>query len=358
MKLDEIESVLEAYGLSPYQANAFLTVLELRDASVSEINEASNVPQPRIYDVLETLNEKGIIETYEKGSLRARITDPTTFIDSLEQLGEDLYDTADIIDDYYQKPPLEKHSFEIYDDFQQVLKHAVEDVRQSTDSINLALSASSFLQLHNPLKEAIENDIIINISIHITEGSKTGIDDLMPYLRDAASEVRYRETSAPFLALVDSHRSYFGVSRPQSGYGMFVQDQALSTMLYRYFQDTLWRRWEVIHGHGRRTDKFRREYASIRNCVRDLRSYPANRDSLEVTVDGYETDTGRERHIEGVVADFYPSVDDGISVTDADQINLAVETECKTYTVGGFGAIVEDLRATRIRVTRLEDPSA
>lgn len=180
--------------------------------------------------------------------------------------------------------------------------------------------------------------------------AKTSIDDLEPYLRDAASEARYRETPVPFLALIDFHRSYFGVSRSQSGYGIFVQDQALTTMLYRYFQDALWNRWEVIH--RRHTGEFPKEYTNIRNCVRELRSYADEEDFLRVSVDGYETETGRERHIEGVVADIYPNGDSGISVTDADQICLTVETESKMYTVGGFGAIVEDLRATRIQVMR------
>lgn len=351
MKLEEIESVLETYGLSPYQANAFLTVLELRDASVSEINEASNVPQPRIYDVLETLDEKGIVETYQKESLRARITDSSTFIDNLEQMANDLHATAEIVNEYCQKPPLERHTFEIYDSFQKVLEYSKEDIQQATGSINLALSASDFMQLRSPLEE-VADDNIINISIHVADSAKTTIDDLEPYLRDAASEVRYRETSAPFLALIDFHRSYFGVSRPQSGYGIFIQDQALTTMLYRYFQDALWNRWEVIYrGH---TGEFPKEYTSIRNCVRELRSYADKEDFLQVSVDGYETETGRERHIEGVIADIYPARDSGITVADADQICLTVETESKTYTVGGFGAIVEDLRATRIQVTELK----
>lgn len=355
MDLDRVESVLEEYGLSSYQATAFLTILEFRDASVTEINEESDIPQPRIYDVLETLDEEGLIETYEKESLRARVTDPTDFIRDLERKADDFYASADVIEEYWQKPPLEKHEFEIYSQFRQLIDHSIEGIGGADESVHLATSASDLLRIQDALKEAIETGIIINVSIHIDEASETDIDDLKPYLREMASEVRYRETPGPFLALVDSHKAYFGVSRPRTGYGIFVQDQALSTMLYQYFQDSLWSRWEVIH--GRSTGDFPKEYASIRTCIRELWPYVDRDVSLQASVNGYKTDTGREKRIEGEIVSVYPDEDSGVAMRHADQACLFVESGSETYTVGGFGAIVEDIRATRIRISGTDSPA-
>ena len=55
MDTDELHAVLEEAGLSPYQADAYVTLLALGSASASEIATASGVPQPRIYDVLRGL---------------------------------------------------------------------------------------------------------------------------------------------------------------------------------------------------------------------------------------------------------------------------------------------------------------
>ncbi|WP_225336044.1 TrmB family transcriptional regulator [Halomicrobium urmianum] len=352
MGLDEIESVLEEYGLSPYQANAYLTILELRDASASEINEASNVPQPRIYDILETLDEKGLVETYEKESLRARIIDPTEFTSQLEEKADNFVESAELINDYWEKSPLEKHSFEIYSDFTKVINYADEDIRQANESIHLAISASNFLQVRDALTDVVANGIIVNVSAYVSEESETGIEDLAPYLRETTSEARYRRDPAPFLALVDAHKAYFGVSRPRTGYGMFVQDQALSTMLYRYFQDTLWRRWDIIH--ERSTGDLPKEYASIRQCIRELQPYSDKENPLWVSVDGYETETGRETHVEGFITDIFPDTDDDVTLKEADQVFLVVESESESYTIGGFGALVEDVRATRIQISNVE----
>ena len=349
MDFDRMEDVLEEYGLSPYQANAFLTLLELRDASVSEINEASNVPQPRIYDVLETLDEKGFVETYKHESLRARIVNPVDFTSRLEQRADRFRESASLIQEYWQMPPLEKHTFEIYGDFQTILEHSAKDVGSAEESIHLAISASDFLRMQDALETAVSNDVIVNVSIYVSENSETSVEDLEPFLREAASEARYRENHAPFLALVDSHKAYFGVRRLREGYGMYVQDQALSTMLYRYFQDTLWKRWDVVH--ERHTGTFPKEFASIRRCLTELRSYFDGDDALRASVDGYDTETGREMRVEGTIVDIHPMADSGIGIEEADQVCLSVDSDSETYTVGGFGAIVEDVRATRIRVS-------
>jgi DNA-binding MarR family transcriptional regulator len=63
MDTDELHAVLEEAGLSPYQADAYETLLELGSASASEIATTSGVPQPRIYDVLRGLEDDGYVTT-------------------------------------------------------------------------------------------------------------------------------------------------------------------------------------------------------------------------------------------------------------------------------------------------------
>ncbi|WP_435157485.1 helix-turn-helix domain-containing protein [Haladaptatus sp. DFWS20] len=52
MDPNEFHTILEDAGFSPYQADAYTTLLELGSAPASEIASTSGVPQPRIYDVL------------------------------------------------------------------------------------------------------------------------------------------------------------------------------------------------------------------------------------------------------------------------------------------------------------------
>lgn len=75
MNGDTLADTLEDAGLSPHQADAFVTLLERGSASATDIAKASSVPDARIYDVLRDLEEDGYIETYEQDSLHARAND-------------------------------------------------------------------------------------------------------------------------------------------------------------------------------------------------------------------------------------------------------------------------------------------
>ncbi len=53
---------LEEIGLKKYEARAYLALLQLGEAVASAIANKAGIPQPRIYDVLESLLDKGLIE--------------------------------------------------------------------------------------------------------------------------------------------------------------------------------------------------------------------------------------------------------------------------------------------------------
>ncbi len=346
MNPDELQSVLEDGELSPYQAKAFVALLKLGDASVSELVDACTVPQPRIYDVLRTLNEKGYIETYEDDALRARVIDPVELISELETKSGRYSAAAETIDDIWEQPTHGQHDVEIFTEFSQVIHHAIDGIERANDSVNVAATGSEFLDLRSALHAAKADGVIVNLSLALDPSFRTTIDDFESYFEETASEVRYRERFSPFLTLVDASESYFGVPRREHGYGMFVQDPALSTMLYGHFQDSLWERWDRVYTD--RTETFPKKYTDIKNCVAEIMPHVAEEAPLVARVNGYETNTGFEARIEGRIVDIVPAPDADVRARDADQVSLIVESDSETYSIGGFGAILEDIRAVSI----------
>jgi sugar-specific transcriptional regulator TrmB len=61
----------------------YVTLLALCAAPVTEVAEASDVPDPRIYDVLRDLADAGYIETHEQDLLYARAVSPEEVLDDL-----------------------------------------------------------------------------------------------------------------------------------------------------------------------------------------------------------------------------------------------------------------------------------
>ncbi|WP_227355749.1 TrmB family transcriptional regulator [Haladaptatus salinisoli] len=58
---DDFEIYLHEIGLSEYEARAYLGVLQSGTTTAKEISDAADIPQSRVYDVLESLESKGFV---------------------------------------------------------------------------------------------------------------------------------------------------------------------------------------------------------------------------------------------------------------------------------------------------------
>jgi sugar-specific transcriptional regulator TrmB len=59
--LQQAEILNKELGLSPYESRAFLSILTLGPMSPSDIAQRADIPRPRIYDVLRSLVQKGLL---------------------------------------------------------------------------------------------------------------------------------------------------------------------------------------------------------------------------------------------------------------------------------------------------------
>jgi DNA-binding PadR family transcriptional regulator len=131
MKVDraELTETLEDAGLSPYQADAYVTVLELGSAPVTRIADASGVPDPRIYDVLRDLESAGYIETYEQESLYARANSLDEITDDLRTRANRFTEATEEIERRWNEPSVEQSTVSIVTRFETVIKNADEFIR-------------------------------------------------------------------------------------------------------------------------------------------------------------------------------------------------------------------------------------
>ena len=63
MKLVE---TLKSFGLSEYEARAMLTLISKGELTAKEIAEHSRIPRTSVYDVMASLLNKGLVESYGK----------------------------------------------------------------------------------------------------------------------------------------------------------------------------------------------------------------------------------------------------------------------------------------------------
>jgi sugar-specific transcriptional regulator TrmB len=351
MDSDELVETMRGAGLSPYQAAAYVALLDLGAAPATDIADASDVPKPRVYDVLDALEERGFVECYETDTLHARAHDPGEVLSTLRDRAERFETAAEEVEDRWEKPELESNGASIVKQYDTVLKHAEEFIRAADHQIQLSTTMADFERLKPLLVDAHERGVVIRLSLHTEPDADR---PSAARFEGACSEARHRELPAPFVALVDRRKTCFA-HHPSSfdQYGVLVDDHTHTFVFHWYFLACLWEHWEPLY--ALRTDGVAPEYVDIRRCVGDLRPVLTAGGSVEVDVEGHDLRTGEDvrfagRVVEALYAPEPPDGDPDGTLELGGQVTLIVETDRGEVSVGGWGAVVEDVEATRIAI--------
>jgi sugar-specific transcriptional regulator TrmB len=353
MDTEALVETLQDAGLSPYQANAYVALLELGVASATEVADAGDVPAPRIYDVLGSLEDHGYIETYEQDTLHARAHSPTDVLEDLRERSNRFERAADEVEDRWEQPELEGNEASIVSRFRTVLERAETFIEEASHQILLSTTVENFERLRPALTDAYERGVSVRVSLH-TERDKPL--PRLTSLEGVATEVRHRPLPAPFVALADRRQACFA-HHPDAydQYGVLVSDRTHTFVFYWYFLTSLWEQWERVHDD--QTGGFPIEYMDIRNCARDISSIDLEQHEVRLRIEGFDVDTGDERELVGTVERIrcpVPIEPDTHIVDLVGQVTIDLKTEAGTIPIGGWGALIEDVEATRITLLSVD----
>lgn len=62
-KVQEAITALEEAGLTEYEARCFVALTRISKGTAKEISDVADIPRSRVYDTIERLNEKGLVNT-------------------------------------------------------------------------------------------------------------------------------------------------------------------------------------------------------------------------------------------------------------------------------------------------------
>jgi sugar-specific transcriptional regulator TrmB len=350
---EALMSILEDAGLSPYQAEAYVALLDLGTASATDIADACDVPDPRIYDVLRDLESKGYIETFQQDSLTARAHDPDEVLEDLRSRSSRYLDAAEDIEDRWNQPEITDHEVSIVKRFETVENRARDLVESADDQIQLGVDTERFYALKPALESAFERGVNIKLSICTEPGGE--VPDAAD-IEGTCTEARHRDIPSPFLVLVDRRWTCFAPHhRSVNEYGILVNDRTHTYLFHWFFLTCLWEIWETVYTV--RTAETPTTYVDLRHVVRDLEPLLNEDATIEVTVVGYETDTNDPVERTGTVVDVdYTGSSIGrqepVPLAQlAGRISLTLEADGETYEIGGWGAVLEEIEATEITVS-------
>lgn len=356
----ELRSALETTGLTQYQAAAYLSLLELGAAPAADIAEKSGVPGPRIYDVLRDLETRGYVELYKQGQLHARVHDPSTVIETFEHGVEQFKAAKQSVEERWQQPSLENYAVSIAKRRETAFERAALALEDAENQIKICVNETQFDRFQPYLRAAFEEGVAVKVCVW-TDPAAGGIEDVSRF-SGVCTEVRHRTLPSPFVAIVDRDTVCFAPNdQSMNEYGVIVHDPSHAFVFNVFFQSSLWTTWETVFEEP--TEDAVAEYVDIRECVREVdRLLDAGR-TVHARIIGTDVETGESVELAGEIIetgadspredrwDATPPLLHGIA-------SITVVTDDGTFTVGGWGAMLEDIEANRVTITTVDPPEA
>lgn len=362
METDELKAVLADAGLSPYQVEAYVTILELGSAAATEVAEASEVPDPRIYDVLRDLEADGYVETYEQDSLHVRAHDPAEVLADLRTRAEQYTEAAEEIEERWNQPAMEDHQLSFVKRFETVLERARESIRHAETQVDVSVTPEQFERLAPELASAYDAGAEVKVSVHTVPGESWSLPE-EDALAGVCTEARHRPLPAPFVSLVDRTETCFAPHADTlHEYGVLTSDRSHAYVFHWFFQTCLWEIYDTLY--TTRTDGPPIQYTDIRECVRYVEPFLTDGAEIDAHVSGFDTSTGGAVEFQGRIVD---ACYGGSSTRDAERlplaqlagmVNVTLSTDDGEVTVGGWGAMLEDVEAARIVIEAVRSPDS
>ncbi|WP_433624120.1 HTH-type sugar sensing transcriptional regulator TrmB [Halomicrococcus sp. NG-SE-24] len=341
-----LERVGERFNLGEYEIDAYLTVLEHGDLTASEIAERTDIPQPRVYDTVRSLSDRGLVELRESRPMKVIAIDPE---EAFSNVQSSLDEMIAGLESRYTAPGRDTEAVSLVKSRSTILRY-LEDVVDAAE-YELALSLTPDLLDRFAEQLAGATDDGVSVELIVTPASEAPDPDEFDYAAVATTVRARRGITTPVIAVADGRYSMYATQDAlrddRDRYGVIFNRSALGFLVSGFFGTVLWTTTErtlFSNGEGR---SFPRRYASIRRCVKEIQGLEGE---FYATVEGRDIETGESRVVEGKIVGF--SFEAGERVA-----GMTVETADGEVTVGGQVAALETIEAHEIRVGEGEPPA-
>ena len=133
--------LLKGIGLTMYEAQAYVTLTSLIQATAVEVSEKSGIPRSKIYDVLKKLNEKEYIEIEDGRPLTYNVKSPVEVLTrEKEKINSKIDDGITRLTNVYENgmSQVQAPIWRIYG-VEKIISQEVEIIKRSKTSLNMRI---------------------------------------------------------------------------------------------------------------------------------------------------------------------------------------------------------------------------
>lgn len=345
----ELLGTLQDLGLTKYQSKAYIAAVRAGRTRPSKLVDESGVPQGRIYDVINNLEDLGLLEV-RSGSNGKEVTAPSpqTVLEELKQRRiDELSDTVSMaasdLEELHQWDESESSDFvSMVKREETALRHSKRAIEAAEYWLTLCVSEDRYDKLEPALVEAANRGVTVRVLLIGTDPKEIGKD--FPETFD----IRYRATADMFV-VADCVYGVYSSKRPTQNHQPYIiaQEQNL-VLLFQNYGEQVWQASKVVQ----EVAGFPRRYLDPWRTIIDLRERFIAGDDITAIVEGRRTDARETGTWEGSIVDFDVGgpADVDYMILPPTYASLTLETTEGQVKIGGWKATLEDVAATGIEI--------
>jgi sugar-specific transcriptional regulator TrmB len=186
----ETESLMEALGFTEYEAKCFVAATRVGTGTAKELSEVGDVPRARVYDCMDSLAERGLVDVQEASPKRYRAVRPQTAVATLQRAFEDRFDRLNELLPQLHTTARESEDDDVWviEGGADVAERMVALVEDADDTVVVAIGAEGLLSedLLAALVAAAERGVAVTV------GSPG--EPVRERVREAVPDASVRET--------------------------------------------------------------------------------------------------------------------------------------------------------------------
>jgi sugar-specific transcriptional regulator TrmB len=349
--MDELLDTLQDIGLTQYQSRAYVAAVDLDTERLSVLSDEADIPQQRIYDIIDDLEELGLVEVHEGESGKEAVAVPPEV--GLEELKrqrveqfESTFETAiDDLTERFTGVDRSKGFVTVVNHESSARRHVANAIDQAEWWLFLSLPAEWYREFQDDVRAAVERGVTVWA---LLQGDYQTVAQRQTY--PDGMLVRHRPSADLVVAADRAYGVFRGVAAPaMSRPTLVTTDRSMVEMFQRY-SEQFWTASQLVRSQHTYPRRYLTPWRSINDHIEAL----DDGEPLEVSVEGHDTETGHMGSWEGPVVDYEiaPEMETNYSVVLPEVARLVVETGDSRVTIGGWDATLEDVAAHGIEFRR------
>lgn len=112
--VEECVELLQGFELTEYESKSFVALSRIGQGTAKEVSEVAAIPQARVYDCMETLSDRGLVDIQQAKPRKFRAATPGEAIDALERRYSDRLDRLEELFARLESPARESEDGDVW----------------------------------------------------------------------------------------------------------------------------------------------------------------------------------------------------------------------------------------------------